>query len=188
MIARIRGTVVGKDERSIIVETGGIGYRVFTAASVCACVKEGEEIRLFTYLAVREDAMELFGFAAAADLALFEQLLSVSGIGPKSAMNVISSSGAETVRRAIASQDPSYLTKVSGVGKKTAEKIVLELRDRVQHAESDGSGTTAESEALDALVALGYSIRDTRDIVRAISRKESDPAEIVRKALRDLGK
>lgn len=102
-------------------------------------------------------------------------------------MNILSSSGAETVRRAVSSQDASYLTKVAGVGKKTAEKIVLELRDKLGSG-SDQGGTTAEGEALDALEALGYSIRDTRDIVRTIARTEEDPGEIVRRTLRELGK
>lgn len=187
MIAQIRGVVIGKDERSVTIEAGDIGYRLFVTAVLSSKLKEGDETRLFTYLAVREDALDLFGFETKDDLFLFEQLLSVSGIGPKSAINILSSSGGETVRRAIASQDASYLTKVSGIGKKTAEKIVLELRDKLGSSHSEG-GTVAESEALEALEALGYSIRDTREIVRTIARTEKDPGEIVRKALQKLGK
>jgi len=188
MIAQIRGIVVEKNDRSVVVETGGIGYRIFVATPAASALKEGSEASFFTYLAVREDAMDLFGFLTRDDRALFEHLLTVSGIGPRSAMNILSSSGAEIIRRAIISQDANYLTKVSGIGKKTAEKIVLELKDKIGGITEAESGTTAEGEALDALESLGYPIRDTRDIVRAIARKEKDPGEIVRKALRELGK
>lgn len=188
MIAHIRGTIIGKDERGVIIETGGIGYRLFTTAASAAAATEGAEVRFWTYMAVREDAMDLFGFADKAEQRLFEQLLSVSGIGPKSAMNILSGSGAEAIRRAVTSQDAGYLTKVSGVGKKTAEKIVLELHDKIVAGVDDSKDASAESEALDALESLGYSMRDMREIVRAIARHETDPGEIVRKSLRELGK
>jgi Holliday junction DNA helicase RuvA len=103
-------------------------------------------------------------------------------------MNILSSTGAELLSRAISSNDPSYMTKISGVGKKTAEKIVLELKDHASFAQGGEQATTAEGEALDALETLGYQIRDTRDIVRMIANKEHDASSIVREALKQLGK
>ncbi len=188
MIARLEGIVVAQGERDVIVDVGGIGYRVYVTQATKKDLVIGEEVAFRTHLAVREDALDLFGFASEGELALFESLLSVSGIGPKSAMNILSGTGVEILRRAIGSNDPSYLTKVAGVGKKTAEKIVLELHDKIGSLSQEEHTTTAEQEALDALETLGYSIRDTRDVVRVISGKEESAGEIVRKALQWLGK
>lgn len=189
MIGYIEGPVRKCEEKSVIIDAGGLGYRVYVTGATRAGADRKPLLSLFTHLAVREDAMDLYGFETEEELGMFEALMSVSKIGPKSAMHILSNTGVELLRRAIGGNDPSYLTKVSGVGKKTAEKIVLELKDKFIPGPGDThEHTTAEGEALDALEALGYSIRDTREVVRAIARTASDPKEIVRKALQTLGR
>jgi len=189
MIGYLEGKVLLKDEKSVMVLVAGIGYRVAVSLQTGAGLVEQGETKLWTYLAVREDALDLYGFATRGEMRLFETLLKVTGIGPKTALNILSVTGEALLMRAIHTSDPSYLTKVSGIGKKTAEKIIFELKDKFTR---DGAESTeiavAENEALDALEALGYPIRDTREIVRAIAREHDDARDIVRKALQTLGK
>lgn len=188
MIAYLSGKVLKIEEKDVIVLAGNVGYRVAITEHLRHTLTLEGDAHMWTYLAVREDAMDLYGFADENEQQLFLSLLKVSGIGPKSAMGILSGTGAEILRRAISGNDPAYLTKVAGVGKKTAEKIVLELRDKVHATPGAETGVTAESEALDALEALGYSVRDTRDIVRVIASTENDAGTIVRQALKQLGK
>lgn len=188
MIGSIEGVVVEKDERALVVSVGGLGYLVAALPSTLVAAEVGTTVRLFTHLAVREDALDLYGFAAKNELALFRLLIGVSGIGPKSAMNVLALADAGVLVRAISGGDSAYLTKVSGIGKKLAEKIVLELKEKV-----GGLGVTenipkAEGEALDALEALGYPVRDTRELVRTLSKKHDSAEAIIRAALQALGK
>ena len=186
MIGHIQGAVLDKDARSSIILVGGIGYIVSSTPILLAEMEIGANVSLWTHLAVREDALDLFGFQGKDELALFRLLIGISGIGPKSALNVLALADIKTLSRAIASNDSSYLTKVSGIGKKLAEKIVLELRDKMGDIKEDAL-PHAESEALEALEALGYTPRDTREIVRALARDSVTSQEIIRKALQSLG-
>lgn len=186
MIGHIHGAVLDKDERSLIIDVSGIGYVVSSTPITLTQAEIGKEVSLWTHLAVREDAMDLYGFSGKDELALFRLLINISGIGPKSALNVLALADIKTITRAIASNDSSYLTKVSGIGKKLAEKIILELRDKVGGIEEEVM-QHAESEALEALEALGYTPRDTREIVRSLARDNSTSQEIIRKALQSLG-
>ena len=186
MIGHIKGAVLDKDERSCIILVGGLGYVVSSTPILLAQMEIGANVSLWTYLAVREDALDLYGFQGKDELALFRLLIAISGIGPKSALNVLALADIKTLARAIASNDSIYLTKVSGIGKKLAEKIVLELRDKMGDIKEDAL-PHAESEALEALEALGYTPRDTREIVRALARGSASSQEIIRKALQTLG-
>lgn len=196
MISYIEGIVVGCDDRGVTILTkGGIGYRVFLAGQdIESHPEEGEQVSFFTHLAVRDDALDLYGFPSERDLAMFRALLSVSGVGPKSAATILGQAGTETLIHAVRGQDAPYLTKTSGIGKKTAEKIVLELKDKqglLPEGDKESTVTVGlgpESDALEALEALGYSARDVREIVRRAASEVSAVEDIIRIVLREMGK
>lgn len=167
MIGSIRGNVIWQDDKSIIVETGGVGYKVRTLPETIA-KSENKELKLFIHTHVREDALDLYGFEDYADLNFFELLISISGIGPKAALSILCTASTDTLKNALSTGDVTYLTKISGIGKKTAEKMVLELKDKVTKNENEGS-LREELEALEALKALGYSHADARDALKQIT-------------------
>lgn len=191
MIAYISGKIIQKTDKSLIVQAGGVGYQIFVSTDVLSRSPAlGETTELWTYMAVRENAMDLFGFETIDEKNFFELLLSVSGIGPRSALSILSIAPMTTIKKAIGSGDTSYLTKVSGIGRKTAEKIVVELRDKLSalgHNDESGS-LRGESDVLEALQSLGYSLNDARNAAKEI------PADIVgtnariKEALKILGR
>lgn len=186
MIAHIRGIVAIKGEKSVVLEASGIGYRIFVTSDVLRALPAvGQEFLIHTYHVVREDAEELYGFASASEREFFELLLSVPGVGPKSALGILGLAPMETLRRAIASGDHLYLTKMSGIGKKTAEKIIVELRDKLGAME--GAVTSShDADALDALMSLGYSRDEAREALRKIG-DEGDVKSRISQALKQLG-
>jgi Holliday junction DNA helicase RuvA len=188
MISRLTGTIIHADLRFVIIDVNGVGYKVFTTAGVLER-HLNDTVTFWTYLAVREDAMDLYGFPTKDELDMFEMLLSVNGIGPKSALGILNVANPATLRKAIATEDPSYLTKVSGIGRKNAEKIVLELKDKliVTHDE-EGAARSHDSDSLEALIALGYTERDARDALKKVPKDITDTAESVRHALKILAK
>lgn len=189
MIGRISGTLVYQGISEAIIDAGGVGYRVFITLDTAKTLSAGGQASLFTHLAVRENALDLYGFLSREELQFFELLLGVSGIGPKSALNIMNVATIEALRSAIHAGDASHLVKVSGIGKKTAEKIVLELREKIGPAElSPLSSTRAESDALEALHALGYSLSEARDALKQVPREVEGDSERLREALRLLGK
>jgi Holliday junction DNA helicase RuvA len=165
---------------------GGIGYKVFTTKDALLRYAVGSRAELWTHLAVREDAQDLYGFASEEELRFFELLLTVSGIGPKSALAVLDTVSIETLRSAIAQNRAEYLTKVSGIGKKTAEKIVLELKDKIG-AFAENAALKGDEEALEALRALGYSSSEARDTLRKVPSEYSNSNDRLREALKLLG-
>lgn len=185
MIGSLRGRVLEAGGSSLMLEVAGIGYLVRCAPSVLAKTKRGDDTFVYIHDHVREDSHELFGFLDAADLELFEQLLGISGVGPKVAMTILSVGSADTVRRAIMNGDLTTLTSVPGVGKKTAQKIVLELKGQLVEAETESTG---DREVTEALVSLGYSASQARDTVKLLSVELTDTSERVREALRLLSK
>lgn len=188
MIAHITGTVIDTNERFVIVETNGIGYKVFVSADTLASLRIGAQTSLFTYLAVREDALDLYGFSSADQQFFFEMLLSVSGIGPKSALSILSITSIDTLKKAIATGDISYLTKVSGIGRKTAEKIVIELRDKLAaHKDDTGTNLSGEHDVLEALKSIGYSQNEARDVLKDIDPTITDINARIKAALKILG-
>lgn len=175
MIGSIKGHIIHKGDRYILVENAGIGYKIFVNNDLLTQLILGGEVHLFIHTHVREDALDLYGFADMGSLGLFELLISVSGIGPKGALGIMSVSSADTLKRAIKSGDTSYLTKVSGIGKKTAEKIALELRDKIA---GEFASTGNELEVMEALQALGYRESDIRDILRQIDNTQDTNTQI----------
>lgn len=164
----------------------GIGYKIFTTTGTLSNTEE--TVSLWTYLVVREQALDLYGFATQEELGLFELLISVSGVGPKSALAILSVARVKDLKRAIASGETSHLTSVSGIGKKVAHKIVLELKDKILDMPSDDSGAlSSEVEALEALKSLGYREADAREALRAIENPDLGTNERITRALKHLG-
>jgi Holliday junction DNA helicase RuvA len=184
VIARLRGLAAGRTPEGLVVEVGGVGYLVAATPSVLRRAEAGAEVTVETYLHVREDALQLYGFADAAERELFTQLLTVNGIGPKVALAVVSGSPAADLRRAIALGDVARFQVIPGIGKKTAERIVMELRERVGTADAVPIGAGPDSlSARDALVELGYSIVDAERALAGVD-PELSVEEQVRLALR----
>jgi Holliday junction DNA helicase RuvA len=185
MISRLRGIPAGRTPDGLVLDVGGVGYLVAATPSALRRAADAPEVTLETYLHVREDALQLYGFADAAERELFIHLLGVSGIGPKVALAVVSSAPPTELRRAIALRDPARFQAIPGIGKKTAERIVLELQGSIADAIEPAAEqhTSGELVARDALVELGYSILEAE---RVLARVDPDlPAEErVREALR----
>jgi len=191
MIAQLTGNIAHTGERFVIFNVNGIGYKVFTTAeSMLFLTKNPAEMTLWTHLVVKEDALDLYGFVSEQELNFFELLITVSGIGPKGALGVLSLAGTETLRKAISSNNTEYLTKVAGVGRKSAEKIVLELKDKLGKLGDSlpNEDLDKEADVLNALQALGYSIRESREALKKIPVGTIDTGEKIKQALQNLGK
>lgn len=173
MIRSIRGTVVSCESAGIVIDMSGWGVFVFVPHSEAFSI--GDEVTLRTHLAVKQDGMDLYGFTDEGGLRFFELLLSVSGIGPKTALSVLKRAPREQVESAVAKRDIQYLTRVVGLGKKSAEKLVVEISEKIGAHTNVGS---EDAEVLDTLVALGYTEREARKAVMGI------PSEIVGKEAR----
>jgi holliday junction DNA helicase RuvA len=190
MISSLSGTVRYKDLHFLVVEVGGVGYRVAVPTEVALEALPSEPIFLWTYLAVRETALDLFGFQDRESLEIFELLITISGIGPKTALGILNVASPTTLRQAVGTGDTSYLTRVSGIGKKNAEKIVLELKDKLELKEEDASRSSvevrAEGDALEALVSLGYTERDSREVLKKVPKTVTSASERVKEALKIL--
>ncbi len=190
MISSISGTVKYKDLNTLVVDVSGVGYKVRVTTETALDVTPSSPIFLWTHLAVRETSLELFGFLDKETLDTFELLITISGIGPKSALGILNVASPSMLRQAVASADTSYLTRVSGIGKKNAEKIVLELKDKLKVTSEDASTSSAqvraEGDALEALVSLGYSERDSREALKKVSKEIVGASERVKAALKLL--
>lgn len=182
MIASLHGTIQARDSRALVVDVNGVGYRVFVGAALLSR-SEGEAVDLFTHLHLSGDTIELYGFATADELGLFLSLIKVAGVGPKSAVGILSQSPAPQVRQAIIDGDPAPLTRGAGIGKKTAERIILELSGTLAQRLSP-----AEDEVLDALERLGYSRREAADALQHVERGVEDVRDRLRAALKALNK
>ena len=186
MIAHVFGKVVEKFGSSIIVDVGGVGYEVQVSLGDYDAINLDSEIKLYTHHHIREQSQELFGFSSLMAKKLFELLITVQGVGPKAALAILSLGDSEVVRSAIASGDDVFISKASGVGKKTAGRVVVDLSDKVGHAGVPGEINTPRinhDEALEALIALGYSLNDATESLSAVPTDLST-AERVKLALK----
>lgn len=189
MIAHVSGLVAEKFGSSIIVDVAGVGYEVNVAKDDFEAMTLGKEIKLYTYHYIREQAQELFGFSSLAAKKLFELLIGVQGVGPKAALAILSLDEAEHVRNAIANADSAYISGAAGVGKKTAERVVVDLSDKVGmpivYKQQGGVQTELNTldEALEALIALGYTLSDATKALEGIDGSLST-SERVRQALK----
>lgn len=187
MISSLDGTIKRKDLHALVIDVGGVGYRVAVTTDTALEATVGSPISIWTHLVVRETALELFGFLEKETLEIFELLITISGIGPKSAMGILNVATPAMLRQAVASGDTTYLTRVSGIGKKNAEKIVLELKDKLKTTSEDrGTDMRSEGDALEALVSLGYSERDARDALKKVPKEIVGASERVKAALKLL--
>lgn len=185
MIGYLKGTIIHQDLKSVVLDVSGVGYKIHTNTAILENGKQ-KELEFWTYLAVRENAQDLYGFKTKEELDFFELLISVSGIGPKSALGILTIATLPNLRHAISTGDISHLTKVSGIGKKNAEKIVIELKDKLQGLSDDMSySMSGDVDALDALKSLGFGEREAREALKKVTGTE-DAGEKVKKALKLL--
>ena len=180
MIATLRGEIVQLEDNALIVEVGGVGLRVYVPAPLRGRKKAGEGIVLYTYLVVREDALNLYGFEGQAERDLFALLLGVNGVGPRVSLSVLSTLTLEAVQRAVLSEESEILARVPGVGKKTAQKIVLHLHDRLKPVgglEKLAALSDRDGEVLAALTSLGYSVIEAQTAIQSLSAEAPDSVE-----------
>ncbi len=195
MIAYLRGKLVHKEPTHVIVDVGGIGYQASISLNTFSDIKDREDIRLATYLHVREDAQLLYGFSTDAEKAMFMNLISVNGVGPNTAMMMLSSLPPAELRSAILREDAATLQAVKGIGGKTAQRLILELRDKLRKGPGDGSttltgtpGNTLRHEALTALVTLGISRAAAEASIEGVLRKAGNTIsleDLVKQALKN---
>ncbi len=184
MIGHLKGKIIWSDLKYVVLDVANVGYKINTNTAVLP--KEvGGAVEFWTYLAVRENALDLYGFQNREELAFFELLISVSGIGPKSALTILSLASLSNLRRAISEGDTSHLIKVSGIGKKIAEKIVVELKDKIDTDENTEQTLSGDIDALEALKSLGYSERQSREALKKVT-DTLGAGEKVKKALKIL--
>lgn len=189
MLARIKGKIEYAKDNFVIVEVGGLGYKIFLSTYAMGKVAGQERGEFFLHTYVREDTLALYGFLASEELEMFELLISISGIGPKAALSILSIATPKTIKTAILNNDASILTKVSGVGKKTAERVILELQNKVGGISADEQDEAmSDSDAIEALMAMGYSTSDARDALKLVSSDITDIGKRVSAALKNLGK
>ncbi len=189
MIRALRGTLGSIHPNYAIVFVGGVGYQVHASPYTLGKLAGLEEVSLHIHTHVREDQFNLYGFMTEDELSMFELLISVSGIGPKVAIGILAIAEPKTIRTAILHKDPSILTRVSGVGKKTAEKVIVELQNKVSSADvTDQAGALAEQESIEALTALGYSVTEAREALKGVSADVTSVGERLKLALKSLGK
>ncbi len=193
MISLVKGKVINLEESEVTILTqSGVGYNIFVNPLTREKLVQGSEAEILTYLSVRENALELFGFLTTKEKELFLKFLDVSGIGPRSALHLLSLGTVEEITNAIGKGDVTYLTKVSGVGKKTAERIVVELKNKVNQR----IGHTLESDALegslgdvvDGLLSLGYSASEAREVVKKLDPTNKNSQQLLKEALRMLSR
>lgn len=194
MIAYLEGKTVHKDLRYAIIQTtDGVGYKVFATLDTLTKVHEGAKATFWIHSVIREDAFDLYGFPTKEYLDFFELLITISGIGPKSALGILNAASVASIKDAVNSGETAYLTKISGIGKKVAEKIILELKGKVEPSDGATSLQSGDVDAVEALKSLGYTHKEARDALEEISsgsktKDLKDTGEKVKAALRLLGK
>lgn len=201
MISYIRGELVAVEKEKVIIDVGGVGYGIFMPESAIGLLPQmGNEVKLHTYLNVREDAMQLFGFLTRDDLEIFKLLIGVSGIGPKGGLSILSKLTADDLRFAIMSGDSKAISAAPGIGKKTAEKVIIELKDKLDIEQilnpsdsetksaikMDSSANEVQSEAVQALVALGYGSTESLKAVNKVNSENMTVEEVLKQALKNL--
>ena len=189
MIACLKGKIELKANKFVVLDVNGVGYKVFCSAAVLEKISDkGEEAKLFTYLYSRENILDLYGFLSSEELDFFEMLISISGIGPKAGLAVLSIASLKDLKTSIASGQVSLLTKVSGIGKKTAERVILELSSKILASGEDVKKLMTDDEAIDALTSLGYTNRQSREALKQVSGKVKGTTKRIKEALKILGK
>jgi len=192
MINSLEGKIILRSEKYVIIETGGIGFRVHLSEKTLSKIPQiGQNVKLFTFLSVKETGWDLFGFLTFEELEMLELLITISGIGPKTAANILSAASVDDLQEAIVLGDETILSRVSGIGKKVAQKIVIELRSKVKKLAKGGGDkfkVVDEIEIIDALVALGYKVYEAREALKQVPENVKGVENKVRETLKRLGK
>lgn len=190
MIYSLEGIIEYKKDKFAVINVNGVGYKIFMSSDVLSKMPElGEKAKIFTYQYVREGALDLYGFLNSFDLVFFEMLIAISGVGPKMAISILSIAPTNLLASAIVKGDLTFFTKVSGVGRKTAEKIILELKDKVHKLGIDVEEfEVGDSEVLDALESLGYSAREAQNALRQLPKDVKGIESRIKEALKMLGR
>ncbi len=189
MIRFLTGTVLAKDLTELTVDVSGVGYGLWVPENTSASTSEGEDVRLYVYTHVREQEITLYGFLHENERRMFEMLIGVSGIGPKAGLAILGVADVSALSAAILNKDTSILTNVSGIGKKTAEKVIIELQGKVENfAVGDAASALRDSGAIDALKSMGYTVGEARAALEGIDPSVQDVSERIKLALKSLGK
>lgn len=198
MISYIRGELAALEKDKVIVDVGGVGYGIYMPGQAMALLPPtGSEVKIHTYLNVREDAMQLFGFLTRDDLEIFKLLIGVSGIGPKGGLSILSKLSPDDLRYAVLSGDVKAISAAPGIGKKTAEKLIIELKDKLDIADvldhaigndapAAENNSTIQSEAVQALVALGYGSTESLRAVKQVELENPTVEDLLKEALKKL--
>jgi Holliday junction DNA helicase RuvA len=186
MISQLSGTLIAKRATYAILGVHGVGYKVFMTGQNLSLLSEGNPLELWTHLAVRENALDLYGFPNPEELSFFELLITVSGIGPKTALGILNVATITLLRQAIFTENIDHLVKVSGIGKKNAEKIVIELRGKLAGTYEDEDEVPHDGDAIEALVSLGYAEKSAREALQQVPKEITTPGERIKKALKIL--
>ncbi len=188
MIGSLTGKISTKSHRGVIIDVAGVGYLVHFIPEAIGTLKTDEVITCLTYLAVRENALDLYGFLEQEELDFFLLLINISGIGPKSALTILAVAPPEILRRAVMADDVSYLIKISGIGRKSAEKIIIELKDKLGSVDMETKKAIgAEGDVVDALEALGFTLKNIREATKKIPPEIKSINDRIREAIKILG-
>ena len=192
MISFLSGKIISQTDRYVILNVGGVGYKVFVPARLLEIIAESkEDINLFTHLAVKDSGWELYGFADLSELEFFGLLISISGVGPKTAMNILGEVSVEDLQEAIVLGEEEIIARASGVSKKVAGRIILELKTKVKKlakSKTDKSFVAEEIEVIDALVTLGYRVREIREALKSLPEGPLRVEDRVKETLKRLGR
>ncbi|MDQ5912271.1 MAG: holliday junction helicase RuvA [Patescibacteria group bacterium] len=193
MISYLKGSIQHRDIKYVVIMTsGGVGYKVYTTLETLGQSSIGEQVELWIHTVVREDALDLYGFSNKRSLDFFELLLTISGIGPKSALGILNATTVDSIIEAITTGESAYLTKIAGIGKKVVEKIILELKGKIGDNFGSSSDThkagNADVDALEALKSLGYTHKEAKDALDEVSSDIKGTGEKVKAALKMLGR
>ncbi len=189
MIATLSGKILFLRPQSVIIGIQGVGYKVFVTTYTLGKIASLQEVFLHIHTHVREDIFALYGFLEEEELALFELLIGVSGIGPKAALSILSLTDVTTIQTAILNEDSSILTRVPGIGKKIASRVILELKNKVADIGSMAKEKTLrDGDVIEALVSMGYSLSDVRDVLKVVPEDIIDIGQRIKRALKELGK
>ncbi len=189
MFAKIKGKIEYIKDNYIVVDVNGIGYKIFATPYALGKLAGQKEVDFFIHTYVREDTLALYGFLSSEELEMFELLISISGIGPKAGLGILTVATPRTIKTAILNEDSSILTRVSGVGKKTAERVILELKNKIADMpESEKKGAVSDLDAIEALTGMGYSGTEAREALKSVSKDIKEVGERIKMALKNLGK
>lgn len=191
MISYIKGTIIVRQDKFIVVDIGALGYQVHISQQTLEKIQDFTEVSLFTHTHVREDTLELYGFLVWEELEFFQKLISISGVGPRSALGVLSVAPLEDIKKAVVHGDPAILQQVAGIGKKTAERIIVELKEKIRITtdfDINTVGNLGDGQVIEALTSLGYKEREIRQTLPHISPEVTDLGQRIKEALKILGK